>query len=310
MDLPHLSRDGSTLIFRSKLESVNPAAIAFDPKTARIGAVTLLQHRTGILAPSDVSPDGKWLALVNVPDRHQDVFLMRPDGSGLSRLTDDDARDWNPRFNGDGSQVTFFSNQTGKYDGWSIRLDGSGRTRLTDIEPGITFTMFAPDGKRLLATVVSSGAFVGAGPWPMTPKTATAVKGLGLPGGTLAPAYWTRDGRLWSGYVVDSAGETRGYGTYDVATGRARQLNNDSRGYDVAWMPGYREMVYFTTRGELVMQDVESLERRKITGTLPFPPDQLLSIAASPDGRTLYYGAHQIEANIWLVNRAAAPASR
>jgi len=95
-----------------------------------------------------------------------------------------------------------------------------------------------------------------------------------------------------------------------VATGRARQLNNDSRGYDVAWMPGYREMVYFTTRGELVMQDVESLERRKITGTLPFPPDQLLSIAASPDGRTLYYGAHQIEANIWLVNRAAAPASR
>src|SRR5687768_2909140 len=92
MDLPHLSKDGNTLIFRAQRESVNPAAIAFDPTAGRIGATTLLQHRSGILIPTDVSPDGRLLALVNVPDRHQDLFLMRADGSGLTRLTDDDAR--------------------------------------------------------------------------------------------------------------------------------------------------------------------------------------------------------------------------
>jgi eukaryotic-like serine/threonine-protein kinase len=65
MDLPQLSRDGGTIIFRSRLESVNPAAIAFDPVAERVGAVTLLQQRSGMLVPTDISPDGAWLALYN-----------------------------------------------------------------------------------------------------------------------------------------------------------------------------------------------------------------------------------------------------
>ena len=77
------------------------------PVAGRIGATTLLQQRSGILVPTDVSPDGRLLALVNVPDRHQDLFLMRLDGSGLTRLTDDDARDWSPRFTPDGKAVVF-----------------------------------------------------------------------------------------------------------------------------------------------------------------------------------------------------------
>lgn len=42
------------------------------------------------------------MLLINAPDRHQDVFLMRSDGRDLSRLTDDKARGWDPRFIGRG----------------------------------------------------------------------------------------------------------------------------------------------------------------------------------------------------------------
>jgi serine/threonine protein kinase/Tol biopolymer transport system component len=303
MDLPHLSRDGASLIFRSKLESVNPAAISFDPATGRIGAVTLLQHRTGTLAPRDISPDGKWLALFNAPDRHQDLFIMRPNGTELRRVTDDDARDWTPRFTPDGTALTFFTNSSGKYDGWSIRLDGSGRTRLTDLTPGVSFTMFAPDGNRLMAAGLDTGVFVGTAPWPMTAKTATALR-VEVEGGALDPSYWSRDGLWLSGYVVNSAGEAEGQGIYDVAAGRARRLNRDSRSYDMAWLPGYRRVAYFTNRGVLVIQDILSLERHDATGKLPYPPDLLGSLVAAPDGRTLYYGARQLEANIWLVKRS------
>jgi serine/threonine protein kinase len=303
MDLPHLSRDGSALIFRSKLESVNPAAIAFDPAAGRIGAVTLLQHRTGTLAPTDFSPDGKWLALNNAPDRRQDIFIMRPDGSDLRRLTDDDARDWTPRFAPDGAALTFFSNSSGKYDGWSIRLDGSGRTRLTDLTPGVSFTMFAPDGKRLMAAGIDTGAFIGEAPWPITQKSATSLR-ADVEGGVLNPSYWSRDGRWLSGYVVSATGEADGQGVYDVVAGRAWRLNRDSRSYDVAWLPDHRRVLYFTNRGTLVMQDVVSLERREITGRLPYPPDLLGSVTAARDGRTLYYGARQSEANLWLVKRS------
>jgi Tol biopolymer transport system component/tRNA A-37 threonylcarbamoyl transferase component Bud32 len=304
MDLPHLSRDGSALIFRSKLESVNPAALAFDPAAARLGAVTLLQHRTGILVPTDMSPDGKWLALNNAPDRRQDIFIMRPDGSELRRLTDDDARDWTPRFTPDGAALTFFSNSSGKYDSWSIRLDGSGRTRLTDVKDGTSFAMFAPDGKRLMAAGIDTGAFVGEAPWPLTDKSATPLR-AGVEGGVLNPSYWSRDGRWLSGYIVSQTGEADGQGIYGVAAGRAYRLNHDSRSYDVAWLPDNRRVIYFTNRGTLVMQDILSLERREITGQLPYPPDLLGSITAARDGRTLYYGARQTEANLWLVKRSS-----
>jgi hypothetical protein len=36
---------------------------------------------------------------------------------------------------------------------------------------------------------------------------------------------------------------------------------------------------------------------------LPLPPDGDFSLTASPDGRTLYYGAQQLSANIWKVER-------
>jgi serine/threonine-protein kinase len=308
MDLPQVSRDGSALIFRSKLESVNPASIAFDRAAARIGAVTLLQHRTGTLVPTDVSPDGRWIALSNELDRQQDIFIMHPDGTGLTRLTDDAARDWMPRFTPDGQSLTFYSNLRGKYDAYSIRLDGSGRTQLTDIPPGIAFSMFAPDGKRLLSTVIPHGAVIGSAPWPVTRKTARMLD-TRVPGGEVGPSYWSKTGRWLAGYVLDSAGEATGLGVIDTVTWRASRLNDDGHSYNSAWLPGDRELVYFTRKGTLTIQNVESRERRPLTGMLPYPPDLNGSLTVSPDGKTLYYGASQTSSNIWLVRRAA-PTSR
>ena len=308
MDLPQPSRDGTALIFRSKLESVNPAAIAFDPATARIVDVKLLQHQTGTLSPTDASPDGKWVALASILQRQQDVFIMHPDGSGLTRLTDDAARDWGPRFTPDGTGVTFYSNVTGKYDAWSIRLDGSSRTQLTDLRPGIAFPMFAPDGKRLVMGRIPRSAAMGTAPWPITVKSVRSLPGLPLPDGQITPTFWSRGGRWISGYLTDPSGEIVGHGVMDAATMRAHRLNDDSRGYDIAWLPGERQVVYFTAHDKLVLQDVVTLERRAVTGTLPYPAEQLGGIVASADGRTLYYGARQTEANIWLVRRSPAQA--
>ena len=55
-----------------------------------------------------------------------------------------------------------------------------------------------------------------------------------------------------------------------------------------------------------MIQDVASLTRHEIAATLPFPADDFRGMTASPDGRTLYYGAQQVEANIWKVERPKA----
>jgi eukaryotic-like serine/threonine-protein kinase len=308
MDRPQLSRDGSTIIFRSRLEAVNPAAIVFDPETERIGAVTLLQQRSGIMVPTDISPDGAWLALYNSLERQQDIFLMRSDGRDLTRLTDDIARDWLPRFTPDGEALVFYSNQGGPYDGWLIRRDGSGRTRLTDFgNVGISFPVFAPDGERLLVvTSDSSIAMIGAPPWPVTPETATRLTGMDVTGGRMVPTQWSADGRWLTGRVQPPSGGLRGSAIYDMEAGRTRALSTDGTSLMLSWLPGSRRVVYFTGSGALVVQDIESLERRVVSQALPYPPDQLGSIIAAPDGKTLYYGARQVESNIWMVRRAAS----
>jgi dipeptidyl aminopeptidase/acylaminoacyl peptidase len=305
MDLPQVSRDGESILFRSQLESVNPAAITFDPVTERIGAVTLLQQRTGILTPFDISPDGSWLALANIPDRQQDLFIMRPDGSDLTRLTDDAARDWNPRFTPDGEALTFHSNQSGVYEGWLLRRDGSGRTQLTNFGgAGIVYPMFAPDGERLMVErFYSAFAMIGTAPWPMMAERATALPPLAIGEGILNTAYWTRDGRWLSGGIQTPAGQIQGNGLYDMTTQRTRKLSDDAYGDEIAWLPDYRRVVYFTVVGALVIQDIETLQRRVLSPALPYPPDRLASIVAAPDGQTLFYGARQVESNIWIVRR-------
>jgi hypothetical protein len=54
------------------------------------------------------------------------------------------------------------------------------------------------------------------------------------------------------------------------------------------------------------MQGIGTLERRRVAGTLSYPPDILRPIAVAPDGRTLYYGATQSQANIWLIRQSDA----
>src|SRR6185436_13785331 len=161
---------------RSMIASVNPAAIAFDPATERAGNVTLLQHRTGILTPYDVSADGKWLALANLRERQEDIFVMGSDGMQLSRVTDDPARDRSPRFSPDGTLLTFYSNKGGKYQGWSIRRDGGDRTLLTAIpEREVNYTMLSPDGRSLMVVFSPTDWVIGTARTQLTPQTGPVI---------------------------------------------------------------------------------------------------------------------------------------
>ena len=309
MDLPHLAADGRTVIFRSTMQSVNPAALPFDPATRRVGTPTLLQHRTGLLTPTGVSPDGQWLLLVNAPDRHQDVFLMRSNGRDLSRLTDDDARDWEARFIGRGDSVVFRSNASGTYDAWSIRRDGSNRTRLTNFSEGVFGPVFSPDGTRLAISNFPTGKLdqvvhIGGPPWPMTRATSKAAAGITVGTATLGVYNWSSNGRWLSGALFEASGELKGHALYDIAAGTLTKLNNDAGSGELAFLPGAQQVVYFNARGMLILQDIASLQQWVIAESLTFPADVPKNIVASPDGRTLYYGAQQIESNIWIVQRA------
>ena len=275
---PSWSQSGARIAFLGIVHGVRDI---YTVATAGEAAVSLMHD--------GVSPDGQWLLLVNAPDRHQDVFLMRSNGRDLSRLTDDDARDREARFIGRGDSVIFRSNASGTYDAWSIRRDGGNRTRLTEFPEGVFGPVFSPDGSRLALSSFPTGdqdqtVRIGGPSWPMTRATSTAAVGVTV--GTATPGVysWSRNGRWQSGALFEPSGAITGHALYDVAAGKLRQLDNEAVSGELAFLPGDRQVVYFNTHGALIMQDIESLQRWVIGDSLPYAAAMPKSIVVSPDG--------------------------
>jgi Tol biopolymer transport system component len=304
-DLPRVSPDGQAILFRSKIESANAAAASLDLQTLRVSNGRLLQHRTGTLLPTDVSRDGQWLALMSPEEPGSDLWVMRTDGRDLRRITDDAPRDWYPRFTPDGRAVTFFSNRQGRYGGFQIGVDGSGLTPLTDFTSGVFFTVFAPDGRHLMLSGIFGGPRIGEAPWPVTEARTRPLGPKTLNGRAVNLISWSRDSRWVAGYLDLPSGDTRGHMVVEVATGLARQLNDDSRGYPIEWLPDSRHVVYFTSIGTLVRQDVVTLARDTIRGELSYQPDDGSTLSIAPDGRTLYFAASEVQSNLWMVRRGS-----
>jgi len=58
---------------------------------------------------------------------NEDIWVVRDDGSGLHRLTNDPAYEYSPAWSPDGSRIAFARNG----DVWVMHADGSGAHRLT-----------------------------------------------------------------------------------------------------------------------------------------------------------------------------------
>jgi serine/threonine protein kinase/Tol biopolymer transport system component len=301
LDLPSFSADGRTLLFRSQLQSVNPAAIPFDPKTERAGEPHVLVTRTGFLLPTGVSPDGAWIALHNQGDRQEDLFVMRRDGTDLRRVTDDPARDRVPRWTPDGKALTFYSNRDGHYSIWWIRPDGSGRMKLIADGSDLLYGVISPADGRLAFRGSKGAGYFAKPPFPAPEERVQKLANMEVDGGYVAPSTWSPDGRYLSGtWVTNDA--PAGVGVYDVLNGKAWVLSHDRGIWIAPFLPDSRRVMYFTSDSELIVADAEKSARRVIPVKLPLPA-ATDAIGIAPDGRTLYYGAQSIESNVWKVER-------
>jgi len=167
----------------------------------------------------------------------------------------------------------------------------------------VNYTAVSPDGRQLLATLMGGSWLLGAMPGPLTRETAVLIKSPVVAGNLFAPTNWSRDGRWLVGYLVTPSGGFAGNGLYSLAAGTVTRLN-DVGGGELAWMPDHTRVLYITPDSDLMIQNIVTLKSRRVDVKLPLPPDGDFTIVASPDGRTIYYGAQQVEANIWKV---AAP---
>jgi len=289
------------------LQSINPAAMTFDPVAETVGPPKLLFHRTSTLAPTSVSPDGRWLALWNLGERQEDIFICRVDGSDLTRLTDDAARDREPRWSPDGSQLAFFSNRSGRYQIWAIGRDGGGLRQVTDSKTDeLYFPIYRPGTGRMIVTANSSGRLMydldPTRPW--ADQTPVPLQFHAPAGSTYASVDLSGDGKRLIGSLISSSGAAAGITAYDLASGTLRTVGTELVSFWKAWLPDNHRVLAFTGDARLVLYDVDSGRRRELTlpqGTR-FTTD---TVVVSPDGHTVYVGVLERESDIWMVERSS-----
>jgi Tol biopolymer transport system component/tRNA A-37 threonylcarbamoyl transferase component Bud32 len=306
-DLPSLSRDGTKLVYRSRVTTVIPFAVPFDPEAERLlGGPKALFERSAILAPKDVSPDGRWLALGNFGEPREDIFIARTDGTDLRRLTDDVARDRAPMWSPDGRELAFYSNRTDSGQIWTIRSDGSGLTQRADANPGgIMYPLWSPAGDRMVGSLPRIESMTGY-MWDLAPgwSSAKPLPGLSTSAGWLRSLDWSRDGTRLAGVVQDAGANAIGVGWYNVVTGASAVVSHDRlpTPSDVEWLPDSRRILFVNDRGELVIVDADTKRRKVLSIEWPFHiADE--SVAVAPDGRTIYVGGRKVESDIWMVER-------
>jgi dipeptidyl aminopeptidase/acylaminoacyl peptidase len=106
-----------------------------------------------------VSPDGKSVAFVvretdlEANRGRTDLWLVGVDGSGLLRLTTDQAGDWSPRWSADGNEIFFLSTRSGKSQVWRIPVSGGEARQVTDEPLDLGNLVMARDGRRIAYTM-------------------------------------------------------------------------------------------------------------------------------------------------------------
>lgn len=119
----------------------------------RSGALKRLTTAKGYDAEASYSPDGQWIALSSMRDAYNrplsdqerkqletdpsyfaEIYIMKADGSGQTRLTTTPGYDGGPFFNRDGTRIVWrrFDENGLIANVWTMKLDGTDQQQITD----------------------------------------------------------------------------------------------------------------------------------------------------------------------------------
>ncbi|MEJ7829904.1 MAG: hypothetical protein WKF91_16975 [Segetibacter sp.] len=138
---PSSSPDGKKIVYRASTDSVKGLFIV-DVETGKITTLTIDSHDNF----PGWSPNGDLIAFTSKREDNYDIYTIKPDGSGLKRLTNNKANDAHSAWSPDGKWIAF-SSGIGRFKDESVlhplnpqpygeicvmRADGSDKRVLTD----------------------------------------------------------------------------------------------------------------------------------------------------------------------------------
>ncbi|MGH9905490.1 MAG: TolB family protein [Pyrinomonadaceae bacterium] len=293
------SRDGRRLAYIAQEDIRNLRKVAFDPATGKVvGEPVWITRGSLQLWFPEVSPDGEWLAACS-RGQQRHVYIIRPDGSDLRDLTDDNFRNdgW-PRWAPDGKRIAFTSRRTGDYELWVINRDGSGLRQLTESKGG-HYSPWSSDGTIAYSIHTPKNDCVIIQPdqnWrdqKLSHLPPLSDPNLSFEGWTFSP-----DGRRLAGIRHLPNGSHSGIGFYDQDSGTYDWLT-DFGDWPV-WLKDNRRLL-FVSQGKILLFDTATRKHQEVL-TVTDQDVDIGSPSLSPDNRVIYFTFVAAEADIWLMS--------
>jgi serine/threonine protein kinase len=293
-----LSRDGRRIIYMAREWAFHLDRFAIDGGGAATTVSEEIWNGTMILDDMAVSHDGQWLAFYS-PGRQEDLYLMRSDGSGFKKLTDDVWRDRHPIFSPDGQTIVFQSDRSGRWELWLIRTDGSALTQLTRTTgPSPTNPLWSPDGTFIAFArgpetqlLPLAGDRAAASPESLPPPAA---------GLSFGPLAWTPDNQQLLGLARRNAEDPNPqWMAFTLSSKSYEKLAVARAAKHVAPLrDGHRAAATSDERHGIDLLDTRSGEKR---GLLPAGrAGYIQTWALSPDEKFLFVNRATEQADIWL----------
>lgn len=110
------------------------------------------------------SPDGQWIAFDSQRSGYWDIWVVKPDGSNLTQLTNDVNRNHYPAWSPNGNQIAFISNRSGNDDIWILTnvyevISNNGianYVQVTTSPYSDKYPTWSPDGAKIAFSTYSN----------------------------------------------------------------------------------------------------------------------------------------------------------
>jgi serine/threonine protein kinase/Tol biopolymer transport system component len=291
-----LSVAGRKIAYATDEGRANLERFALDVLRGTVGPPSPVTHGSRTVRSSDVAPAGNLIAF-HTSFPKEDLYVVQPDGGGLRQLTDDPAKDRDPRWLPDGSRIVFYSDRDGRYRAWTVRPDGSD---LKPIQHGTDEDLYSPipgpDPNRFAVTLGAQGAILELGP-----SGAGRIRSLPKPqGGTerFLPTTWSADGTLLAGSLQTIDGSNvPGVVVLSLATGTYRKLTRDG---GVPLFVGDGRHLLYEGDDEVFIVSLDDPQPRVLLA--PPTSERFGGLSVSRDGKELFAVRETDEGDVWLAS--------
>ncbi|HSS79063.1 MAG TPA: protein kinase, partial [Thermoanaerobaculia bacterium] len=298
-----LSLAGRQIAYATEEGKSNLERWAFDPATFKLAdkpqAVT---QGSRSVRSAAVSPDGQWIAF-DTSAPQENLYLVRPDGTGQRQLTTDGAKDRLPQWLPGGRRLLFYSDRGHSYGLWTIGADGLGLQPIPRPGTELTNPIPSPDGQEVVASLGAKGATL----LDLT-QTGASLRKLVSPvdGKEIFAAHaWSPDGKYLAGTLEQGEGSTvPGIVVFSFEKGGYERLT-DAGGLPI-WLHDSKTLLYLQD-GKIFRTNLKDRTPRLVL--VPPPSSSFKSLALSPDDRTLYAVRPTDEGDIWMLTLKSSPGS-